>query len=89
MLGVFENYQKGKGKTLMQKINVCPGVYMVDIHEIGLRILCGCPMDVVKLLTRKGIIRAVEGKGVRFETGPNAILLSDVATQNGQFCNLD
>ena len=72
----------------MQKINVCPGVYMVDIHEIGLRILCGCPMDVVKLLTRKGIIRAVEGKGVRFETGPNAILLSDVATQNGQFCNL-
>ncbi|WGK69394.1 cyclic nucleotide-binding domain-containing protein [Candidatus Haliotispira prima] len=61
---------------------------MVNIHQIDLRILCGCPMDIVKLLSRKGIIRDIEKDGIGFATGPNAILLSDVATQNGQFCNL-
>ena len=72
----------------MYKINVCPGVYIVNVNEIDLHILCGCPMDIVKLLTRKGIICGIEKDGVKFQTGPNAILLSDVASQNGQFCNL-
>ncbi len=72
----------------MYKLSICPGVYMVNVEEVGLRILCGCPMDIVKLLARKGIIREIKKDGVSFETGPNAVLLSDVATQNGQFCNL-
>ncbi|MEM9424413.1 MAG: hypothetical protein AAF975_06470 [Spirochaetota bacterium] len=72
----------------MHKVKICPGVYMIYVNEIELRILCGCPMEIVKLLTRKGIIRQIVKDGVKFETGPNAILLSDVATQNGQFCNL-
>ena len=72
----------------MELITVVPGVYYVVIPEHHLTVLCGCPPDVTKLLMRRGLIRQVEVNGVKFENGPNAILLSDLATQNGQFCNL-
>ncbi len=72
----------------MELIAVVPGVYYVVIPEHHLTVLCGCPPDVTKLLMRRGLIREVEVNGVKFENGPNAILLSDLATQNGQFCNL-
>jgi len=36
----------------------------------------------------KGFIVTRTKKGVHYESGPNAILLSDVSIQNGQFCNL-
>ncbi len=55
---------------------------------MGLSLLCGCPGDVVKHLMRRGLIVEAETNGTRYETGPNAILLSDVMLQNGMFCNL-
>jgi hemerythrin len=52
-----------------------------------MRILCGCPEDSVKHLLRKGLIVSIEADGVACETGPNAILLSDIAIQNGRVCS--
>ena len=72
----------------MKKSTVTTGVYWVEIPEVDLRIVCGAPADVVKHLMRGGFISTVERNGVRFETGPNAVLLSDVSIQNGEFANL-
>lgn len=69
-------------------IEITPGVYWVEVPESGLRLLCGCPADTVKHLMRRGLIRPKEKLGVRYETGPNAILLSDVTVQNGTFSNM-
>lgn len=69
-------------------INVAPGVYWLQIPEADLRILCGCPGEVVKFLMRKGLNTPALKDGVPFETGPNAILLSDLLIQNGGFSNL-
>ncbi|MBV5325236.1 MAG: MBL fold metallo-hydrolase, partial [Rhodospirillaceae bacterium] len=64
------------------------GIVWVEVPEADLRILCGCPADSVKHMMRRGLILPTEVAGVRCETGPNAILLSDVMIQNGAFCNL-
>jgi hemerythrin len=69
-------------------IEVVPGIAWVEAPAADLRVLCGCPADAVKHLMRRGLIRPITVKGVRCETGPNAILLSDVMVQNGAFCNL-
>ena len=69
-------------------IQVSPGVFWLQIPEADLRILCGCPSEVVKLLIRKGFNNPAVKKGVSFETGPNVILLSDLLVQNGKFANL-
>jgi hemerythrin len=72
----------------ISKIQVANGLYWVEIPELELYIMCGCPADSVKHLTKRGLIvpRAINGK--TYETGPNAILLSDVSIQNGFFANL-
>ena len=72
----------------LRKFQVTTGAFLVEAPEAGLSILCGCPGDVVKHMMRRGLIVEAEAKGVRYETGPNAILLSDVMLQNGMFCNL-
>jgi hemerythrin len=59
----------------------------VEIPAAGLRLLCGCPMDTVKHLRKRGLVLSVEVGGVKAETGPNAILLSDLALQDGRICN--
>ncbi|MCG8511906.1 MAG: cyclic nucleotide-binding protein, partial [Rhodospirillales bacterium] len=64
------------------------GIFWIEIPEAELRIQCGCPADAVKHLMRRGLIADTEIAGVQFETGPNAILLSDVMVQNGEFANL-
>lgn len=69
-------------------IKVAPGVFWLQIPEADLRILCGCPGEVVKHLMRKGLNSPAVKNGVDFETGPNAILLSDLLVQNGVFANL-
>lgn len=74
--------------SLINKIKVTKGVYWVEIPDAGLSILCGCPVDSVKHLMKRGLIVSKEEQGVFFETGPNAILLSDVLVQNGVFSNL-
>jgi len=75
----------------MQKIKqteVIKGVYYLEIPEADVFLLCGTPEDATKHLMRLRLIVPTEKDGVTFETGPNAILLSDVALQNGKFCNL-
>lgn len=72
----------------MKKIKVTTGVYWVEFPEAKLYVLCGCPADSVKHLMKRGLIVPVEKNGVFFETGPNAILLSDVSLQQEQFSNL-
>ncbi len=73
---------------LIQKIKVTTGIYWIEIPEAGLYVLCGCPEDSVKHLIKMGLIKTIEQDGVSFETGPNAVLLSDVLVQNGHFANL-
>ncbi|MEO5362931.1 MAG: cyclic nucleotide-binding domain-containing protein [Magnetococcus sp. DMHC-8] len=69
-------------------IQVTPGVVWLQIPEAGLYILCGAPAEVVKHLVLRGLIQTVTRDGVTCETGPNAILLSDLLVQNGGFANL-
>jgi hemerythrin len=72
----------------MNKIRITEGVYWVEVPEAQLFILCGCPEDSVKHLMKRGLIVSHEINGIHCETGPNAILLSDIALQNGHFSNL-
>ncbi len=72
----------------MEKLKVASGVYWVGIPEENLYVLCGCPADSIKHMIRRGLIVQKEKKGVIFETGPNAILLSDVLVQNERLSNL-
>ncbi len=72
----------------VEKIRISDGIYWVSIPEENLYMLCGCPADSVKHMMKRGLIQTIERNGVRYETGPNAILLSDVALQNGSFANL-
>jgi len=74
--------------SAIRKVDVTQGVYWVEIAEVNLKILCGCPADSVKHLMKRGLILTVEEKGAVYETGPNAILLSDAMVQNGNFSNL-
>jgi hemerythrin len=72
----------------MEKMKVVNGVYWVDIPEAGLYVLCGCPADAIKHLMKRGFIVQKVRDGVAYESGPNAILLSDVSIQKGAFSNL-
>lgn len=71
----------------IRKIAVSTGIYWVEIAEADVRLLCGCPVDAVKHLAKKGFIVSAERDGIEYETGPNAILLSDLAIQSGRVCN--
>lgn len=73
---------------MIRKQQVSPGVIWVEVPQAGLKVLCGCPADSVKLLIKRGLISEVQENGYTFETGPNAILLSDTLIQNGAFSNL-
>lgn len=73
-------------KIDIAKVNT--GVYWVSVPDANLRILCGSPADTVKHLKKRGLIDTLEKENVRYESGPNAILLSDVLIQNGYLSNL-
>ena len=70
------------------KILVSKGLYWIEVPEIDLYIMCGSPADSVKHLMKRGLIVGRAKNGVSYETGPNAILLSDIPVQNGFFSNL-
>jgi CheY-like chemotaxis protein len=86
----LEETQEALRKAMQNLLTtqVTPGVYWVQVPEAGIYILCGCPGEVVKHLMRQGYIKTVTRNGKSYETGPNVILLSDVAVQNGGFANL-
>ena len=67
---------------------VANGIFWIEIPEAELYILCGCPADAMKHLKKRGLIMQKVENGVFFESGPNAILLSDVSIQKGEFANL-
>ncbi len=70
------------------KFQVAEGLYLVEIPEANIYIQCGCPADSVKHLMKRGLIVTKEKDGIQYETGPNAVLLSDVLLQSGSFANL-
>jgi hemerythrin len=72
----------------MEKRKITEGVYWVEEPDANLYILCGCPADSIKHLFKRGLVVPKEKSGVGYETGPNAILLSDIPIQNGRFSNL-
>ncbi|MBL8968219.1 MAG: cyclic nucleotide-binding domain-containing protein [Spirochaetaceae bacterium] len=72
----------------MERYKVSNGVWFVRIPEADLSVLCGCPPDVVKHLMRRGLVAEASKRGTVYESGPNAILLSDVAVQGGSFSNM-
>jgi hemerythrin len=73
---------------MIQKSKIIEGVYFVAIPEVNLYIQCGSPAESVKHLIKNGFIKKITKNGVEFETGPNAILLSDIMIQNGDFANI-
>ena len=73
---------------MIQKSKIIEGVYFVEIPEVNLYIQCGSPAESVKHLIKRGFISKKTKDGVEFETGPNAILLSDIMIQNGEFSNI-
>lgn len=78
-----------KGRMMrIHKVDVARGIQWVEVPEANLRVLCGCPADAVKHLIKRGLILPQEVKGFTCETGPNAILLSDLSLQNQEFANL-
>ncbi len=48
------------------KINVVSGVEWVEIPQAGLRLLCGCPSDVIKHVMKRGLIAPAEKHGSAF-----------------------
>lgn len=72
----------------MDLIEVCRGVWLVNIPEVALSVLCGCPPDVTKHLMRRGLITERQWAGGTYENGPNAILLSERPIQGGKLANL-
>lgn len=72
----------------LRKIKVANGIFWVEAPEAGVYVLCGCPADTVKHLKKQGLIHTRSERGITFESGPNAILLSDLLVQNGKFANL-
>ncbi len=73
---------------MIKKIDIIDGVSYIEIADANLFIQCGSPVESVKHLIKKGIIRTITENDVSFEVGPNAILLSDVTIQNGEFSNM-
>ena len=74
--------------SLITKRKVLDGVFLVEIPEVELRLLCGCPADAIKHLALKGLMPVVKKDGVEYESGPNAVLLSDTLVQKGKLSNL-
>ena len=86
------------------KSKIAAGIYWLEVPEAELFVLCGCPADSVKHLMKAGKIYNIEEEidfsksgsdqtrhthgTVTNETGPNAILLSDLSVQNGDIANL-
>ena len=76
------------GETRLRKIKVNSGIYWVEVERAGVYVLCGCPADSVKHLSKARLIALVEKYGIVCETGPNVILLSDELIQNNLLSNL-
>jgi len=73
---------------MIRKTNIINGLCYIEIPEADVYIQCGTPAESVKHLIKNKIICSTTKDGITFETGPNAILLSDTMIQNGEFSNM-
>jgi hemerythrin len=73
---------------MIEKTKIINGLYFVSIPKADLYIQCGSPVESVKHLSKAGIIKNISKDDFYYESGPNAILLSDIMIQNGEFCNV-
>ena len=80
--------EEGESLGRLLKVKLGPGVFWLEHSQSNLRVLCGPIADNVKLLIKRGFVQELETSGQSFETGPNAILLSDLSIQNGDLSNL-
>lgn len=72
----------------MRVVQAAAGLYWVSIPEVDFFLQCGCMQDSVKYLIQRGCIEQIKQNGLSWETGPNAVLLSDTTLQGGHFSNL-
>jgi len=73
----------------IRQINLTNGLIWIEIPEASLYLLCGCPADSIKHMIKRGLIQDIlSQEGIKYESGPNAILLSDIMLQNGLFSNM-
>lgn len=79
---VFRTFQ------IMKSIELFPGCYWVSIPDVDLRMLCGAPPDVMKLLAANQLIEAYEIDDFYTEEGPNVILLYEDDCIKGMAANL-
>ena len=71
----------------IQRHEIAKGIFWIEVPSIDLGILCGTPADAIKHLKKTGRVRSTSKNGVDFQTGPDAILLSDLPIQGGEFAN--
>ena len=74
--------------ALIEYQKLSAGLFWLEIKEIGLKLMCGCPVDAIKHVAKAGLLEATMENGFFHESGHNAILLSDQFTQKGKLCNL-
>jgi len=73
----------------IRQVNLTNGLVWIEIPEASLYLLCGCPADSIKHMIKRGLIQDILSReGIKYESGPNAILLSDIMLQNGLFSNM-
>jgi len=84
----FITRYKTEESMMIRKTKIINGLYYIEIPEADLYIQCGSPVESVKHFIKKGFIRSVIKDDIAYESGPNAILLSDVTIQNGEFSNM-
>ncbi|MGL1894082.1 MAG: MBL fold metallo-hydrolase [Spirochaetaceae bacterium] len=71
----------------MKKIEITNGIYYLEVPEVGLRILCGCPENSIKFIMQKKLTPSVKVNDFNLVGGPNAILLNDISIMNSHFLN--
>ncbi|MBN2618162.1 MAG: MBL fold metallo-hydrolase [Spirochaetales bacterium] len=71
----------------MKKTEITNGMCYLEVPEINIRILCGCPENSIKFIMQKGLTPPLKINGFNLVGGPNAILLNDISVKNSHFLN--
>ena len=71
----------------MKKTDIANGISYLEIPEVELRILCGCPENSIKYIMQKGLTPKTKINGLNLVSGPNSILLNDITILNSHFLN--
>ncbi len=74
--------------SFILKRKLTPGIIWVSVNDADLHICCGSPADTAKHLRKAGLIKNLHIDGYHYESGPNAVLLSEKNIQKGYVSNL-